>query len=1071
MALDDLRYGSFRPVAVQAEARALPGYGGQVEDWGTYRFMVEALEMKESQLSENERKKLGGLALRLTERLQGPALQIARSIGVEKLSKPDGVKVLLESLEKDLLPIRRQAALELYQAGSTSGLLSRQSGEPMSSYCLRREAWWSQLQDLDDSVKVSDSIRGEQLLQNSGLGQMEMRLVRTVCGNDLSDIQKLCNALRGQYGTIHEKERGQGGHRGFKGRSWHGSYKGGYGHGKGHGSSYMAEQSEDGTSPVSGGGSDEPAWTEGEASEWSYADDDWIEVEDEVYHVDETEEKTLEENVVCWFSEQGINAQTCSSEDLNMIYDAVDAELTAFYARGQISQRGYSAPASGGSYAPSGTMTPADRQARVLAAKQRTKCRACGQQGHWQHDAICPKRSSSKGYKGWSKGKSKGKGSGKHGKKGGDKQGGDQAKPRVVYFSIGELGHETEESFAGMVVRQERTDPETEGNEPTAVAATGLGQMPLGDLEREVHRLMRLPPEELDRQFNNEVNYMAPTPKAKAFMPSTPPRATSASTSQVFLTPGSDRGAYAQSSQASEPPRSPIPKAVPTTSTPTALASACAHENTTRRGANAYVDMLSCKDCGVILSKTKKETTKEDRPMHVQVPGTCGHHNVNWKGTNGYQWRWTCEDCARTESVRKEPGRERPVPGVNDGRVQVASTSASPAASLSRAGGVHDAEVLFGGSEEWYQYQSLLQRMVESHMELHGQMTRGEFTQMVNAVMICFRSFGLRTLQAGIPPLPSRSPSQHDALSTTTRSSTGGLSSAGLQRMTFGAHKGRTFTETYEQYPDYVDWTLSEAEHSAGFCAGMRKWMTYCHNRREDEIQGTVYMVAEEVGEEETDPDDVLLYLDSGCNVTCHGELWERRYVRATGNRPTWVHQGEGSLRGIGGGTRTTGVKEFYVGLEGENGEQVPGEIVSTEIAGSSAPLLLSIKSQQALGLVVDFAHYTVYSRLLDLTFKAVKGRKNGLIGLRMLPGPSVTDVTPVALMAEEDEPEGEETPPWRRGAASSSSRDRSRSRVTTGTMDVPGVQGFTRRRERNPRPRTASTAYCSTPRRRRSLS
>ena len=142
--------------------------------------------------------------------------------------------------------------------------------------------------------------------------------------------------------------------------------------------------------------------------------------------------------------------------------------------------------------------------------------------------------------------------------------------------------------------------------------------------------------------------------------------------------------------------------------------------------------------------------------------------------------------------------------------------------------------------------------------------------------------------------------------------------------MTFGAHKGRTFTETYEQYPDYVDWTLSEAEHSAGFCAGMRRWMTYCHNRREDEMQGTVYMVAEDAGEDEIDPDDVLLYLDSGCNVTCHGELWEHRYVRATGNRPTWVHQGEGSVRGIGGGTRTTGVKEFYVGLEGENGERVP---------------------------------------------------------------------------------------------------------------------------------------------------
>lgn len=45
--------------------------------------------------------------------------------------------------------------------------------------------------------------------------------------------------------------------------------------------------------------------------------------------------------------------------------------------------------------------------------------------------------------------------------------------------------------------------------------------------------------------------------------------------------------------------------------------------------------------------------------------------------------------------------------------------------------------------------------------------------------------------------------------------------------------------------------------------------------------------------------------------------------------------------------------------------------------AGSSAPLLLSVERQQALGLVVDFANFTVYSRLLDMTFKAVQGRKN----------------------------------------------------------------------------------------------
>ena len=90
MSLENLRYGSFRPCTVTADPRSLPGFGGQVEDWSTYKFQVEAIEKKEQGLSENERKKLGSLALRLTERLQGPALQIARTIGITKLAEADG---------------------------------------------------------------------------------------------------------------------------------------------------------------------------------------------------------------------------------------------------------------------------------------------------------------------------------------------------------------------------------------------------------------------------------------------------------------------------------------------------------------------------------------------------------------------------------------------------------------------------------------------------------------------------------------------------------------------------------------------------------------------------------------------------------------------------------------------------------------------------------------------------------------------------------------------------------------------------------------------------------------------
>ena len=33
MALENLKYGNFKPLSVAPESRTLPGFGGQVEDW------------------------------------------------------------------------------------------------------------------------------------------------------------------------------------------------------------------------------------------------------------------------------------------------------------------------------------------------------------------------------------------------------------------------------------------------------------------------------------------------------------------------------------------------------------------------------------------------------------------------------------------------------------------------------------------------------------------------------------------------------------------------------------------------------------------------------------------------------------------------------------------------------------------------------------------------------------------------------------------------------------------------------------------------------------------------------
>ena len=122
---------------------------------------------------------------------------------------------------------------------------------------------------------------------------------------------------------------------------------------------------------------------------------------------------------------------------------------------------------------------------------------------------------------------------------------------------------------------------------------------------------------------------------------------------------------------------------------------------------------------------------------------------------------------------------------------------------------------------------------------------------------------------------------------------------------------------------------FQEPENSAGFCAGMRKWMQYCHHRTEDKLHGAVYMVTEHAGERER----------WGSSRENFDLTWQETVLHGS------IKQGEGSLRGIGGGTRTTGVKEFYVGLAGENGERVPAKTAST----SEDPALERVLQRQCI--------------------------------------------------------------------------------------------------------------------------
>ena len=1036
MTLEMLKYGSFKPTWVASDSKALPGYGGEVQGWADYKFAVQAIEKRESGMPDNEKKKLGPLSLRLVERLAGPALQVAKKIGLDRLSEAGGTKTLLDGLEAHLLPLQKQAALELYHAGMKEGILSRQHGESMSSYCLRRQSWWTQLQELDNGIQCSTSILGEQLLLHAGLGHLEQQMVRTGCQNDLSDLDKVSNILRDQFGNLHDREsRGKGGKGRFESKGRYDN-KPWYQRNTGYYSETVDEKPLDETYYQSEESTHDNTVYYGDEEDYHY-DEEWM-VEDD------TREKEIEEEVIAWYSTQQVDAQTCSAEDLEMVIEAVEVEVAAYYSKMNAENRGVSTPSTGNPYG--GVSMPAhDRQAKVMAAKQRSRCRSCGQMGHWQRDPICPNRG--KGSKGrgkrfgkgkskspWRKGDNHGKdGSPKGGKSPGKRDSGD--KPRVVYFAL----HDQGDSGVGYMAYRGSGGPQERAFDQGPVEPEHLDQERQRVMELEVQRLMTLPQERIDEMLQQELAFMTPTSKATGVrqqhhgevMPTALPK-------QPMMKSPPPKSHMSYRSEG-EMPEQPVVKAV------APMPGQCEHRNITRRGTNAYVAMESCKDCGKILKKETKASTAGDKKMATASPGECEHPEamVNWRGTNGYSWKWTCERCGMTETHKKEPGLKKPIPGQLPTREDEATSSSSQVGRAGRVpgdGGSMD-ECLCGSRQEWTQFSGLLHRMVENHIGLHGSVTQGEFYHIVSATCLCYHTMGSAFVRSMEPPdrpqhrsPGARSEGRSSATGTLIARSDGEI--AGNNKLTFGRYKGYTFEDVYEMDESYVQFCLDEKSKGEAYCTSMARFQSYCEQRRNHEARESVaYMVTDSSTEED---EATLMYLDSGCNSTCHGEKWMQRYEQRTGYSPEWTSKMVRPMTGIGGAINALGVRKLYVGLETMEGYKVPGELSSTEIEDSNAPMLLSLQAQEALGLVLDLANMVVTSQVLNCTFKAIRG-KNKLIGLKLHPGDFLDDgaTVPVGLMADDGthmtyqvkevprkgerwkgdskgKGRGEERPPWR---------------------------------------------------------
>ena len=204
----------------------------------------------------------------------------------------------------------------------------------------------------------------------------------------------------------------------------------------------------------------------------------------------------------------------------------------------------------------------------------------------------------------------------------------------------------------------------------------------------------------------------------------------------------------------------------------------------------------------------------------------------------------------------------------------------------------------------------------------------------------------------------------------------------------------------YEAYLDgsYRNWIIDNINERSG--RGMRQLkqaiveiFDYEHRYgklfEEPRDRRTSYMALDPivVDDSPAGPEqDLVCVLDTGCNVTCHGDRWLRRYVELTRQEMPELEQDHGGgFRGIGGRVQSLGVRELSLCLELAGGGLAHGELRSVELGDSDTPLLLSLETQRRLGLVLDLNREVAHSQALDRDLRLIV--RNGLLGLRLLPG------------------------------------------------------------------------------------
>ena len=948
--VDCLRWQNF--VAAQDEGSwnteaksGVPRYDGEVSKLSEYQFRVRLRQAREKAMDEGELRKLGPLALRLVDGLRGPALQVARSLPVDQLAKEEGTSLLLKSLQTALQPRSRQEARDLYQIGAQQGgVLSRQADESIPSYVLRRKAWYHLMLDMDSSLKLPEAILAEQTLQNSGISQDHQLLVRAAVQGDVS-MEKICEELVAQHSRIHESEARRGKGFGGFGKSYKSFNSKGY-----------------------GGKSQFRPWSKAyhvQSGDEYYDCEDWDShsqslggyEEYDSYHAEETYAPDDEE-VICSayvnMLEEGLDEN--DGEAAEFAAEILQAEAEAYFIRSKAGQSGHAGFGQSRQFQVQGHLTMEERKARVQQLKAKTQCRKCGQMGHWANDPQCPK-SFRKG-----KGKSVGSPSSSHGSstttgspKSGKGKSGKGDKPRTVYFTINEYDHEESDGKstyeANMVMKSTEREETADEQLDRLIAQARLQQLaqssvrqsleddkktpvwaeppqqdfsPLRSLERKAHLdyFLHVVNEPTNPEWRD-----AYQERWNEFFPGHP----------MWTESDRERLQHWMWKMAQGLPRIPHQYIPPSpmsslASSPATPGQTCDHKNTTRQGSNAYVKILKCKDCGKTLESEKIKMNKMEVDHGKDAGHECDHAERDWRGSTGTTYQWKCKKCGYMEKGQRS--------AKGQGKTASSSSSTSGYATSSREA---DAVVeLFNMSVD-------LQREFGTGALTIAQLDKIYERCRAKAIDKGQSSEGSPSSGQKVPVSPTKLKAEKmnakDYHNHTIQS---------------GAHKGGTFKQIYDKEQTYVKSMVSKWRTGSLKDPAIQLFAEYSAARMSEDI-GTTYMVSQDDGKEEID--ELYVILDTGCNNTCHGSEWMQRFIKFTGQEPA-LRPAEGRFRGVGGKVEVAGKRDIPVQMKTLDEDYVPGSITSIELAESSTPLLLSSHAQRSLGIMLDMAENTVYSKI-----------------------------------------------------------------------------------------------------------